>query len=44
MPDSSRYDDRGIKEAMKASCVIVIGLSPAYLRSLRYREREGNGI
>ena len=35
MPDQSRYDDAGIKDAMRQSCVILIGLSPAYIRSGR---------
>ena len=35
MPDPSCYDDRGIKECMKQSCVILIGLSQNYLHSSR---------
>ena len=35
MPDSSRYNDHEIKNNMKNSCVVAIGLSQAYLHSDR---------
>lgn len=36
MPDTTRYDDREIVACMTQSCVIIIGLSPSYLKSGRY--------
>ncbi len=41
MPDESCYDNADIKDCMKQSCVILIGLSPAYLHSGRYICRQG---
>ena len=35
MPDTSRYNDHEIKDAMKESVVVAIGLSPAYIHSDR---------
>ena len=35
MPDSTRYNDHEIKNSMRSSCVVAIGLSQAYLRSDR---------
>lgn len=36
MPNASHYDDASIKEFMKQSCVILIGLSNAYISSSRW--------
>ena len=36
MPDSSRYDNARIMDDMRCSCVVIIGLSPAYEQSGRF--------
>ncbi len=35
MPNNSRYNDRAIRSSMAESCVVLVGLSPAYLHSQR---------
>lgn len=35
MPDESRYDNKGIESALRRSAVVIIGLSPSYLKSER---------
>ena len=35
MPDSSRYDDKEIHTRMRESCVVLIALTPSYLKSGR---------
>ena len=35
MPDETRYDNKGIESALRKSAVVIIGLSPPYLKSER---------
>lgn len=35
MPDSRLYNDRAIRSCMADSCVVLVGLSPAYINSQR---------
>ena len=36
MPDDSRYNDKEIHSNMRESCVILIALTPSYLKSGRF--------
>ena len=36
MPDITRYNDSDIHSSLRQSCVILIGISPAYLGSQRW--------
>ena len=36
MPDSTKYNDQAIHDAMTKSCVILLSLTPAYINSVRY--------
>jgi hypothetical protein len=38
MPDDSCFDDKGIQNAMKNSCIILIALSHTYIKSGRFVE------
>lgn len=38
MPDSSRYDDKEIYARIRESCVLLIGLTPSYLKSGRLEQ------
>ena len=36
MPDANHFDDKTINKAMNESCVILVGISTAYVNSQRY--------
>ena len=44
MPDESRYDNKAIESALRRSAVVIIGLSPSYLKSERSAALVGCGL